>query len=199
MFFELIRSALCPFDQIETYVPKKGSILDLGCGHGIFTRLLIKRSPSRRLIGIDPSIHKINIARKKAIGIKNIKFKKGVLEDINKVKFDCITIVDVLYLLSPSEKTILLEKVKELLRPKGYLVLTEVSSKPSFLYNLIKLEEYIMVKILQYTYSDKKNLYFQSDNHYLKLLKEIGFKNISFKRIQGLSPYPKHILFLGYK
>ncbi len=199
MFFELIRSALCPFDQIEAYVPKKGKILDLGCGHGIFCRLLIKKSPARGLLGIDPSLHKINIARKKVIGIKNIKFQKGVLEDISESKFDCITIIDVLYLLSPSEKATLLKKVKKLLKPKGYLVLTEVSSKPSFLYNLIKLEEHIMVKILQYTYSDTKNLYFQSDNHYLKLLKKIGFKNIRFKKIQGLSPYPKHILFLGYK
>ena len=197
MFFELIRSALCPFDQIEAYVPKKGKILDLGCGHGIFSRLLMKKSPSRRVLGIDPSMHKINIARKKAIGIKNIKFQKGVLDDINKVKFDCITIIDVLYLLSPSEKTILLSKVKKLLKPKGYLVLTEVSSKPSFLYDLIKLEEYIMVKILRYTYSNGKKLYFQSDNHYLKLFKRIGFKKIRFKKIQGLSPYPKHILFMG--
>lgn len=198
MFFELIRSALCPFDQIEAYVPKKGKILDLGCGHGIFSRLLMKKSPSRRVLGIDPSMHKINIARKKAIGIKNIKFQKGVLDDINKVKFDCITIIDVLYLLSPSEKTILLRKVKKLLKPKGYLVLTEVSSKPSFLYDLIKLEEYIMVKILRYTYSNGKKLYFQSDNHYLKLFKRIGFKKIRFKKIQGLSPYPKHILFMGF-
>ncbi len=198
MFFELIRSALCPFDQIEAYVPKKGKILDLGCGHGIFSRLLMKKSPSRRVLGIDPSMHKINIARKKAIGIKNIKFQKGVLDDINKVKFDCITIIDVLYLLSPSEKTILLSKVKKLLKPKGYLVLTEVSSKPSFLYDLIKLEEYIMVKILRYTYSNGKKLYFQSDNHYLKLFKRIGFKKIRFKKIQGLSPYPKHILFMGF-
>lgn len=199
MLFELIRSALCPFDQIETYVPKKGKILDLGCGHGIFCRLLIKRSPSRRVLGIDPQLAKINIATRAVNGMKNIEFKKGVLEDITKFKFDCITIIDVLYLLSPSKKTTLLKRVKKLLKPKGYLVLVEVSSKPSFLYNLIKLEEYIMVKIFQYTYSDTKNLYFQSDNNYLKLLKKTGFKNIRFKKIQGLSPYPKHILFLGYK
>lgn len=199
MLFELIRSALCPFNQIETYVPQKGKILDLGCGHGIFCRLLIKKSPSRRILGIDPSLDKINIARKKVTGIKNIKFQKGVLGNITKVKFDCITIIDVLYLLSPSEKATLLKKVRKLLKPKGYLVLTEVSSKPSFLYNLIKLEEYIMVKILQYTYSSTKNLYFQSDYRYIKLLKKTGFKNIRFKKIQGLSPYPKHILFLGYR
>lgn len=199
MFYELIRSALCPFDKIEAYVPKKGKILDLGCGHGIFCRLLAKKSQSRRLLGIDPSTHKIDIARKRAVGTKNIKFQKGVLDEIAKGKFDCVTIIDVLYLLPPSEKVTLLKKVKKLLKPKGCLVLAEVSSKPRFLYNLVKLEEYILVKILQYTYSNKKGLYFQSDYYHIKLLKKIGFKKISVKRIQGLSPYPKHILFLGYK
>ena len=197
MFFDLIRSALCPFDKIESYIPKEGKILDLGCGHGIFCRLLAKTSPSRKILGIDPSTHKIRIARKKSTGLNNIKYQKGFLESVTGNKFDCISIIDVLYLLSPSEKTNLLKNVKRLLKTTGYLVLVEVSSE-SFLYNLTKLEEYIMVKILKYTYSNTRNLYFPIDSDYIKLLEKIGFKKIKQKRIQGKSPYPKHLLLLGY-
>lgn len=199
MFFELIRSVLCPFKKIETYIPKKGQILDVGCGHGIFCRLLIEKSPFRQVLGIDPSIQKIDIAKKRSAGLKNIEFQRGVLGDTVKAKFDCINITDVLYLLSPREKAKLLTKAKKLLKPNGYIVLTEVSSNPIFLYNLIKLEEYLMVKVFQYTYSHTKKLYFQSDDDYIKLLKRVGFKKIKFWRIQGLSPYPKHILFIGYR
>ena len=199
MLFDVIRSSLCPFDKIENLIPNKGKILDVGCGHGIFCRLLIAKSSNRSVLGIDPSAHKIKITQKKATGLENLKFKKAYLKDIRGIKFDCITIIDVLYLFSPTEKVEILSRVKNLLKPDGFLILVEVSSKPDFLYKLIKLEETLMVQLLKYTYSDTRKLYFQPDNHFFKLLKKIGFKSIKSKRIQGLSPYPKHLLIQAFK
>ena len=198
MFFDIIRSTLCPFNKIETFIPKVGKILDVGCGNGIFCELLIKKSMKRRVIGIDPSDHKIKLAKQKIEGVKNIQFKKSFLKDINGY-FNCISVIDVLYLFSPNEKIKLLKKANQLLKKNGSLILVEVSSEPRFLYNLIKLEEYFMVKTLKYTYSKTRDLFFQPNSQYIKLLKEAGFKNIKTENIQGISPYPKHILFIGYK
>ena len=198
MLFDIIRSSLCPFDKIETFIPKVGKILDVGCGNGIFCELLIKKSLKRQVIGIDPSAQKIKLAKQKIEGVKNIQFKKSFLKDINGY-FNCISVIDVLYLFSPKEKVKFLKKTNQLLKKDGSLVLVEVSSEPKFLYNLIKLEEYLMVKILKYTYSQTRNLFFQPNSQYIKLLKGAGFKNIKTKNIQGTNPYPKHILFIGYK
>ena len=47
------RAFLSDLAVVERYVPKKGFIVDLGCGHGLFACVLRESSPTRRVLGID--------------------------------------------------------------------------------------------------------------------------------------------------
>ena len=60
--YTLIRCGLCPFSEIEKAVPEDGKILDLGCGHGIFSNFLALKGPGRHVIGTDLLENKINVA-----------------------------------------------------------------------------------------------------------------------------------------
>jgi len=189
----VIRSLICPFDQIEPFVPRQGKILDFGCGHGIFSALLVKKSLNRKVLGIDPSEHKIKLAQKHYNGIKNLQFKKAYLKDVKRVKYDCIVIIDVLYLLSNKAKLKTLNLAKKLLNKNGVLILKTISHNPKWLFTLVKLEEKLMVKILKYTYSDTLGLYFLSEEKYQQLLNKAGFTIIDERLIQGI-PYRQQLI-----
>lgn len=194
MIFEFIRKLTLPFEKIEKYVPKEGKILDVGCGHGVFSEMLAQKSSQREVLGIDPSSHKVRLAKSKLKNIPNIKFRTAYLADIQG-KFDCIVIIDVLYLLPDNEKVEILSRCKKLLKKNGVLILKEVDKTSSPMFFITYLEENIMVKLLKYTYSDKRELYFLNSQNYLKLFKNLGFKNIIWKSIPGIIPYP-HMLFV---
>src|SRR5438132_13301334 len=57
------RAFLSDLAVVERYVPKKGFIVDLGCGHGLFACVLREGSPTRRVLGIDLDPRKIEVAR----------------------------------------------------------------------------------------------------------------------------------------
>lgn len=197
MVFEFTRKLTVPFDQIARYVPKKGRILDVGCGHGIFSALLAKNS-DREVLGIDPSSYKIRLAKTHYSNLSNLKFKTIYLNDLDTKKYDCIVIIDVLYLLPEDEKLKILVKIHQLLKPDGVFILKEVDTKPDWMFKLIKLEEALMVRLLRYTHSDYRRLYFLDKQGLKKLLRKTGFKITTERQLRGILPYP-HLLFVSQK
>ncbi|MDO8619147.1 MAG: class I SAM-dependent methyltransferase [Candidatus Daviesbacteria bacterium] len=197
MLFEFIRKLTIPFNEIAKYVPNNGKILDVGCGHGAFSRMMAQRCPQLSVLGIDPSDYKITIAKSKSLNITNLRYRTSYLKNIH-TKFDCIVIMDVLYLFPPNEKIKTLQLCYKLLNKNGVLILSEIDNRQNLMFRLLFLEEILMVKILKYTYSDNRGLFFLDGKNYLKEFKKIGFKIISKKTIRGALPY-QHILYVGKK
>ena len=196
MLFEHIRSLTIPFEKIEAYIPKKGKILDVGCGHGIFTKIMAEKSSTRNVLGIDPSERKINIAKSRT-KMPNVSFKKAYLSKLWE-KFDSIVILDVLYLLPEKEKIKILKKAYDLLKPKGKLVLAINGTGGGIVYGLLEVEEWLMTKLLKATHSDYKRVYFETESFCQKVLTKIGFKIKIKTKLSSILPYP-HILFLAQK
>ena len=63
------------------------SIVDLGCGKGIFTFELAKKFPNARVVGVDTDEEQVRINREiaKKRGIKNVEFE---VQDILKMNYD---------------------------------------------------------------------------------------------------------------
>jgi len=175
MIFEFLRKLVCPFEEIEKYVPKKGKILDIGCGHGIFSRQLALSSPKRTVLGIDPSEKKISHALKTIKNIKNISFRKTYLDNIKSNNFQGIVIVDILYLLPPIEKLKMLNQINRMLSRNGKLIIKLEVTKPNWLFYLLKIEEIIMVKLLRFTFSSFQKFHYMEPEKYKKILKQAGF------------------------
>lgn len=192
MIFEAIRSIFFPFDKIDHLVPKNASILDMGCGHGILSRLLAAKSPRRKVLGIDPSLRKITIAAKNNL-LPNLSFRRAYLHQIRGIKFDTICIVDVLYLLPPQRKLEVFRKAKHLLKRNGQLLICEVDKSSSLIFKLINLQEKIMIHLLGLTHSDFKRMYFLEKMEYTNLLKRVGFRVCS-KDIGRFLAYPHFCL-----
>src|SRR5438552_3620639 len=80
-FFSKIRFWDAPYVEVEKLIPKKGKIVDLGCGEGIFTNFLALSSSKRNIIGIELDKKRIEEANR---GLKNASFKFG---DATSIKF----------------------------------------------------------------------------------------------------------------
>lgn len=79
---------------IETMIlPKKGIILDLGCGYGAIGVVAASINPKLNVIMTDINSRSIELAKLnlKKNGIKNVKVRKGNLyEPVKDLTFDCI-------------------------------------------------------------------------------------------------------------
>lgn len=171
--FTLGRHLLAPLGQIAAEVPVRGKILDLGCGHGLFTNLLALGSPERKLLGIDPSADKIEVARRSSAGLANVRYQLGEIADIEERNFDAITILDVLYLLPDEQKLAVLRRCHELLAPDGVLLVKTNDTRPRWQYAIVRLEEELMVRVLAFTHGGQ--LHFRGVPEYTALLHKAGF------------------------
>jgi SAM-dependent methyltransferase len=51
-----------PFAAVARHLPRAGTILDLGCGFGMFAALLALESPARRVVGLDVDAGRVALA-----------------------------------------------------------------------------------------------------------------------------------------
>ncbi len=177
--FTTIRFWTGSFSQLEEYVPKSGTIIDLGCGYGIFSNYLALLSPKRAIIGVDTDKNKISHAFK---NVTNTSFKAG---DATKMKFKNVSgviIHDVLHHLDSYEgQKNLVKDCREMLKKGGVLLIVEVDKKPIGKWMLGRLADFVMYKgdPVRYRYrDDMSNM----------LLNYFHAKNISIKRLQS-SPF----------
>lgn len=192
MIFELIRKTLCPFGEIEKYIPKKGKILDVGCGHGIFAKILTGKSRERQVLGIDPATTKINIAKRNSG--PRLQFRECYLEDHRGNTYHAISIIDVLYLIPEGKILKMLQHTKKLLAPGGRLIISEINPASLIFHALISIEEWVMIKLLKITFAGDGNIYLRHRNEYQNMLKKSGYKINQSRNITGVMSYPHYII-----
>jgi len=184
------RPLIIPFDFIEKYVPKKGVIVDVGCGFGIFANYLASKSENRTVIGIDLNEKRILLAKKIYSNIMNLKFFCDDITDSKIPKADIVTGIDVLHHIPTLElQTKLLKSCFSILSENGKLILKEVDTKPLWKYWWNKIHDYLMTKGEPVLYHDKTTI--------KNLLEKIGFV---LEEIIVIKKYPyAHILFISKK
>jgi len=200
MLHNLIRYKTCPFNKIRKLLPYKGQFLDLGCGYGFFSNLIAIENKERRVLGVDIDMDKIKIALTAAAGNPYIDFKNDDLSSPDfrlSSTYDCITLLDVLYLLPYPQQERVLKYCFDRLSLRGILILKEIRTRPLLKYIISVIQETISVKILRLTKARTGRFYFRAEESYAKLLKDIGF-NINILRSDRGYLYP-HIIFLARK
>lgn len=110
-------------DKLGTYFPKKGRLLDIGCGMGLF--LAFAQENGWDVLGIEP----FEGFAKYSVNHLGVKIIVGSFEDLRiKEKFDVITLFHTLeHMFDPR---MVLEKIYSLLNPGG-VVLIEVPNMGS--------------------------------------------------------------------
>ena len=148
--------------------------------------------PQQVLRGIDTSHQKIEQARD--VTSPNVAFEVSSIEDVERASCDSLSVVDVLYLLSPSQLSGFLRACYVALRPNGMLVVKETSRTPYWKLCITLFQELFAVKIFRITKG--RHVVIRPTEAIAAALVEAGFTPPTVQRIDRGYPYP-HTLFIS--
>ena len=168
------RAFLSDLAFVERYVPRHGFVVDLGCGHGLFASVLAEAGPGRRVLGIDVDERKITVARRTIAGREGLRFEIGDVIHEVPPRCDAITIVDVLYLLTPSDQEAVLHKAAQALAPNASLVVKAQERAATARYALTYGQEMLTVG-LGFTRRSARRFHFLARAEALAMFARAGF------------------------
>jgi 2-polyprenyl-3-methyl-5-hydroxy-6-metoxy-1,4-benzoquinol methylase len=171
-----VRAFTCPMERIVARLPNAGRLLEVGCGHGLFSNEAALRHPDLQVLGIDPDPDKIRWALASIKGRDNVAFREERIENVAEGGFDCAAILDVLYLVPRAEWPAFLGCCRKVLRPGGSLILKEVDVRPRWKFYRCVAQEQISVRLLGITLG--RSFAFAGRDEMRRLLMDAGFSSI---------------------
>jgi 2-polyprenyl-3-methyl-5-hydroxy-6-metoxy-1,4-benzoquinol methylase len=168
------RAFLSDLAFIDRYVPRHGFIVDLGCGHGLFANLLAEAAATRRVLGIDIDERKIEVARATIQGREEVRFEVGDIVHEAPPKCDAVTIIDVLYLLPPSDQEAVLRKAAGALVENAPLVVKAQERSASPRYALTYAQE-LVTTALGVTRGGARRFHFLARAEAVGMFERAGF------------------------
>jgi 2-polyprenyl-6-hydroxyphenyl methylase/3-demethylubiquinone-9 3-methyltransferase len=168
------RAFLSDLAVVERYVPNKGFIVDLGCGHGLFACLLREASPTRRVLGVDLDPRKIEIARGAVRDTQWLRFEVGDIVSTPPPKCDAVTIVDVLYLLPFEQQEQVLKNAASAMGEATPLIVKAQERRRDPRYALTYAQEIVTVS-LGFTRGGRDRFFFPTREEALAMFERAGF------------------------
>lgn len=162
-----------PYLQIEGLIPKKGTVLDLGCGLGNFCHILALRSKKRKVVGIDFDKKRIDLAKKTVAKDENLIFRFGDLRTVSFEKCEAVVLFDVLHHIDYNFHKGLLTRIYQVLKKGGVLLMIESEDSPKWKYFTWKIWEFIALGL---SITRGGSLSLRSRKDLMSILTKIGYK-----------------------
>ena len=161
IFYEPLRSLILPLKIIDGSLPKKGKIVDLGCGRGVVAKFLAK-IPTREVIGVDLNL------KQTVSNMDNLKFVKGDIRNFDLKNAVGVILSDVLHHLSYTDQMEILENIARDLKKGGVLIIKEIDSGEFLRSRLSRIWDFLLYPKDQISYFKSANL--------CQILEEFGFE-----------------------
>jgi SAM-dependent methyltransferase len=193
---QTVRALLAPFEALVEHLPDSGLLVDVGCGHGLFLLLSRRARPRLRLIGFDLSPSKVFSAQKLLAGAGgDVELFVGDVAELPDASADAISIIDVLYLIPTERWPEVLARCFAKLRPGGRLLLKEMDPTERLKLSLLRLEEWLAVRVFGWTLSDSGQKFsFPSRQAVDDMLAQAGF-SVRNVPLSARSFAPHHLWF----
>jgi len=162
------------YRHIDELVPQTGPVLDLGCGYGLITHILARKSLERSITGVDFDARKIRVAQQ-TVGLNgNISFELHDLLEWDYPQVDTIILVDVLHYWCEDKQRMILSKVSKCLRPGGILIFRDGLASPALNHRLVRWSERFSCIVGQNRAGD--GLFFGDREFYVTTLERQGLR-----------------------
>jgi cyclopropane fatty-acyl-phospholipid synthase-like methyltransferase len=187
-----LRTWTCPLRAVAQHLPREGRLLEVGCGHGVFSNLAALSRPDLDVLGIDPAAEKVSWAQASVRGRGNIRFEHGALDGLGEEGFEAIAVIDVLYLVSRGCWADFLDGCRRRLAPGGRLLLKEVDVRPRWKFLRCVLQETLSVRLLGITLG--RDFAFAGRREMVEVLRQAGFGEVTVRDL-GRDYLTPHVLY----
>lgn len=128
------RPYICPFHNLMAHVPSGASVLDIGCGSGLFLNLLTYKNLVTSAIGIDAAQGKIETARQ-ALGsidtCADVTFEHRTVEaGLPNCEVDVVSMIDVLHHIDPEQQRLAIEAAASRVAGNGIFLFKDINPRP---------------------------------------------------------------------
>ena len=113
------------YELINSLIPRKASVVDIGCGYGYLSYLLSFVSTDRKVLGIDYDADKIELAGHCISKSNRIDFVSADATEYAFENADVFVLSDVLHYLPEDKQHILLERCMKKLNPNGKIIIRD--------------------------------------------------------------------------
>jgi cyclopropane fatty-acyl-phospholipid synthase-like methyltransferase len=178
---------------LDLLLPEDGRILDIGCGFGLFAAYFGQTQRERTIVGVDPDERRIAMARRTCaeLGLGHHEFIAGDARDASVTgPFDAAYMLDVMHHIPREDQRRLLERLRDLLAPRGVLVVKDITTEPWSGLKFTELLDRVMV-------GWKEPLSYRHHREWAEMLTELGFK-VRVVRVPDVLPYP-HVVIAATK
>ena len=162
----ILRILILPFWKIDEILPRSGVIIDLGCGEGGLANYLAFRSQDRKILGIDLTRERIQLAKKTVMEGSRVKFIRGDALKVSLQSADCYLLVDVLHHIIFSKQEGLLKELSQKMDKNSLLVIKEVDDS--------KFLQFWFGHIIEKILYQKEVISTRSTKEWLKLFNLLG-------------------------
>jgi 2-polyprenyl-3-methyl-5-hydroxy-6-metoxy-1,4-benzoquinol methylase len=128
------RPYICPLHVLIDFIPKNGTLLDVGCGAGLFIALLARLGRIESGVGFDADHQAIRAAQSVARSFPNpARFcfeQRDVHEPWPDKCFDIVCLIDVLHHVPPRQQADLIALAAEHVSPGGVFLYKDMVRRP---------------------------------------------------------------------
>ena len=128
------RPYISPFGPLLDAVPRGSSVLDIGCGGGLFLGLLARTGRIKQGLGIDTSLPAIAVAQAMCARLPaghGLRFEsRSAALPLPREGHDVVTLLDVMHHIPPAAQRTVLEQAIGTLQPGGRFIYKDMVQKP---------------------------------------------------------------------
>jgi len=178
-----------PFHEL---LPKKGKLLDIGCGYGFMSYMLQFAASHRELIGIDYDDEKIDVANCAFSKNENIHFIHADVLQFRFGRYDGIIIADMLHYLQPEGQKEIIEKSIRSLNPGGKIIIREGNSDLQGRHKGTRMTEFFSTSLFGFNKTAPEGLSFLSG----KLVRELAAIHHMDCREMDTAKYTSNVIYI---
>ncbi len=179
-------------DEIGQYLPGEGSVLDIGCGFGLFSLYYAQLLPEASFRGVDLNARRIALAAAAArrLGLVNAAYAVGDARGYRaEGEYAAAYMLDIVHHIPPETVEPLLFELYRAIRPGGRLIVKDVDTQPAY--------KRWFTHALDLVMSPRGVIHYWPAGELQDLLRRIGFRVYRHLMVDIL-PYP-HVLFVCHR
>ena len=138
------------FDTWCRLIPEKGDILDLGCGYGYISYMLMLTSGSRTITGVDHDKQKITVAANGYLKNERITFIHADITKYPVTPKDAFLLGDVLHYLTHPQQESLIACCMRNLKPGGVILIREGDESRGSRHRVTRMTEFFSTKVFRF-------------------------------------------------